>query len=193
MSQPTFDDDELIEEATEEIKTDVEDALSRADEALPAEDELLRVEDETLPVVLDVVDEKLEIQPVEDAVTDAQKAFVIGKRADAFENKYITETEATIAHLHEAIETLQEIDTAGTDLTNALSAYENLSAESPPTVDTETDPESEATSEAETDSDTAETTDSSSDSTGDTSEQDAGEDATTNEAQQADLTDAPSE
>ena len=40
MTQSTFDEDELFAEATEEMRADIEEALSRVDEQLPAEDDL---------------------------------------------------------------------------------------------------------------------------------------------------------
>ena len=65
-------------------------------EHLPTEHALFEVADESLPVVLEPVDAALTIEPVEEALTDAQKAFLLGKRVDAFDEEYVTETEARI-------------------------------------------------------------------------------------------------
>ena len=192
MSQSTFDDDELFAEATEEMRADIEGALSRVDEQLPAEDDLLNADEETLPAVLDSLEKELNIEPIEDALTEAQKAFLLGKRADAFDEEYVTETEATITHVGEVIETLKEIETVTADLIDALSSFEDLSSESTESAQI-TDTDSEGKSESQSDptadngEDTAETANGSGKGA---TEQDDGEDATTPEGEQADLTDS---
>jgi len=197
MPQSTFDDDELFAEATEEMQADVEDALTRVNEHLPTAGDLFSLGDETLPVVLDSLEAELTIEPVEKALTDAQKAFLVGKRADAFDAEYVTETEATIAEFRDTIATLREIETATVDLTDALSTFEDLASES----QLESPPSSETQSDSVSGSDVSETGDEPTDAATDSADEASGQDnkegnkkeATTKEAGQADLTDTTDE
>lgn len=196
MSQSRFDDEELFAEATEEMQADVEEALARVTEHLPTDDVLFEVADESLPVVLESVDAALTIEPVEEALRDAQKAFLLGKRADAFDEEYVTETEATITQFQESIATLQEIETATADLADALSRFEELSSESSagssPSSETQPDP-APTTEVSGADEDS---TDVSTDSDEEASEQGAeqeDEEAASGEPKQADLMDPTDE
>jgi TolA-binding protein len=195
MSQSRFDDEELFAEATEEMQADVEEALARVTEHLPTDDVLFEVADESLPVVLESVDAALTIEPVEEALTDAQKAFLLGKRADAFDEEYVAETEARITQFQETIATLRGIETATADLADALSRFEELSsgssAESSPSSETQSDPApaTEASGAGEDSADVS--TDSDEEASGKDTEED--EEAVSGEPDQADLTDSTDE
>lgn len=195
MSQSRFNDDELFAEATEEMQADVEEALARVTEHLPTDDVLFEVADESLPVVLESVDAALTIEPVEEALTDAQKAFLLGKRADAFDEEYVTDTGARITQFQETIATLREIETATADLADALSRFEELSSgssvESSPSSETQSDPApaTEASGAGEDSTDVS--TDSDEEASGQDAEED--EEAASGEPDQADLTDSTDE
>lgn len=195
MSQSTFDDDELFAEATEEIQADVEAAIARANEQLPTDDDLSAVDDETVPAVLDSVEAELTIEPIEDALAAAQKAFLVGQRADAFDDEYVTETEATIAQLRDATTILREIETATVTLGDALSTLETLLAEPPLEASHDSDTQPDSASEAEPSETDNELTDSSTDSAVEASDEVSGEqnEAATPETEQVDPADPTDE
>lgn len=126
MSQTTFDEDELFEEATEEMQADVDDALARAREAIPDTDAVLTTDEDDLGTILDTLSSTLDIEAIETELEEAQKEFVLGQRADAFDDEYISETQATIETLNETVETLHAIDAAATDLSEALTRFEGI-------------------------------------------------------------------
>lgn len=128
MSQTTFDEDELFDEASEEMQADVDNALARAREQIPGEETVLTADDGDLLAVLDSLTTTLDVEEIETALQGAQKAFVIGQRAEAFDDDFINDTEATIATLEETTDTLRTIDTAATSLAEALTAFQDRDA-----------------------------------------------------------------
>lgn len=128
MSESMFDDDELFAEAAEELQVDVDDALTRAREHVPAEEVVLGADQDELQAVLASLTTTLDIEAIKDALQEARKAFVMGRRADAFDDEYIADTEATMTTLEDTVTTLQNIEAAATDLTEALTTFEDLDA-----------------------------------------------------------------
>lgn len=164
MSQTTFDEEELFDEATEEMQADVDDALARAREQLPGEEAILAADDDDLLTVIDSLTTTLDVDEVETALQEAQKAFVIGQRAEAFDDDYISETEAIIATLKETTDALQAIDTAATDLAEALAAFRDVpdaeAAQDTPAEDTdETDKDDAGTDDEGEQADLTDTAD----------------------------------
>ncbi|MDL0118150.1 DUF5790 family protein [Halobacterium salinarum] len=126
MAQTTFDEDDLFEEATQEMQAEVDDALARARDAVPDTDIVLTSDEDDLDAILNALSSTLDTEEIETALEDAQKAFVLGQRADAFDNEYITETQAAIETLTETVDTLHAIDAAATDLNEALTRFETI-------------------------------------------------------------------
>lgn len=125
MAQTTFDEDDLFDEATAEMQADVDDALARAREQIPSAETVLAADGDDLHAVLDSLTTTLNVEAIETALQEAQKAFVLGQRADAFDDDYITDTEATIATLDETTAALRSIETAATDLDEALTTFQD--------------------------------------------------------------------
>ncbi|WP_323675271.1 DUF5790 family protein [Halorubellus sp. PRR65] len=100
MSQTSLDDDELFGEMASEMREDVEEALEAARENLPAADDVWETDADNVLGVLNGLRSALDVGDAEDHLRDAKKAFVMGERADAFEDA---------DDLEEAIETVEDL------------------------------------------------------------------------------------
>ncbi|WP_232687132.1 DUF5790 family protein [Halobacterium zhouii] len=125
MSQTSLDDDELFGEAAEEMRSDVEEHLDAAHEALPEAAEIWEVEADNTLGVLNALRTELDAEGVEDHLRDAKKAFVMGKRADAFEDAEdleadIENVEAVLEDLSSASEQVGELASTVPSLRSAL-------------------------------------------------------------------------
>jgi hypothetical protein len=86
MSQSTFDNDELFDEATSEMREEVEAALAEARAALPEPDAIWDVEADNTLGVMNALKGALDTGDAADHLREAKKQFVLGQRADAFED-----------------------------------------------------------------------------------------------------------
>lgn len=100
MSQSSFDNDELFDEATSEMREEVEAALAEARAALPEPDAVWDVEADNTLGVLNALKGALDTGDAADHLREAKKQFVLGQRADAFEDA---------DDLEEEIEDLEEL------------------------------------------------------------------------------------
>ena len=117
MSQATLDDDELFQEAANEIRDDVEEALAAAREALPESDAVWETEADNALGVLNGLRSALELGEAPDHLRDAKKWYTMGERAEAFEDGTdLAEEIARVESLFEKIATAREAvsDLAGT-------------------------------------------------------------------------------
>ncbi|WP_254829581.1 DUF5790 family protein [Haloglomus salinum] len=109
MSQSTFDDDELFDEATMEMREEVEAALAEARAALPEPDSIWDVEADNTLGVLNALKGALDLGDAEEHLREAKKQFVLGQRADAFEDADDLEDEiGELEELFGDIETAHE-------------------------------------------------------------------------------------
>jgi len=106
MSQSTFDDDELFGEAASEMRAEVEESLAEARAALPDADSVWDVEADNTLGVLNSLRSALDVGDAEDHLRTAKKNYVMGERADAFEDA---------DDLAEAIEEVEELMTSITE------------------------------------------------------------------------------
>jgi hypothetical protein len=125
MSQTSLDDDELFGEAAEEMRSDVAEHLDAAREELPEADAIWEVEAENTLGVLNALRTALDVEGVEDHLRDAKKAFVMGERADAFEDVEdlqadLDDVEAVLADLSSAREQVGELASTVPSLRSAL-------------------------------------------------------------------------
>ena len=125
MSQTSLDDDELFGEAAEEMRSDVEEHLDAAREELPDADEIWDVEADNTLGVLNALRTALDVDGVETHLRDAKKAFVMGKRADAFEDAEdleaeLEDIEAVLEDLASAREQVGELASTVPSLRSAL-------------------------------------------------------------------------
>jgi hypothetical protein len=114
MSQSSFDDDALFGEAAEEMRAEVESHLDEARAALPDVDDVWETEAKNVLGVLNGLKSALNAEEAEEALRQAKKQFVVGKRADAFEDaddlqEAIEEVEAVVELLGETNEQAGEL------------------------------------------------------------------------------------
>ncbi|NIB98503.1 DUF5790 family protein [Halobacterium sp. R2-5] len=125
MSQSSLDDDELFGEAAEEMRADVEEHLDAAREQLPAADDVWTVDADNTLGVLNALRSALDTGDVEEHLRDAKKAFVVGERADAFEDAddleaEIEAVEGVLGDLETAREQVGELASTIPELRSAL-------------------------------------------------------------------------
>ena len=125
MSQSSLDDDELFGEAAEEMRSDVEEHLDAAREELPAEDDIWNVDADNTLGVLNALRSALDVDDVETHLRDAKKAFVVGERADAFEDTddlkgELEAVEGVLSDLETAREQVGELAATVPELRSAL-------------------------------------------------------------------------
>jgi hypothetical protein len=148
MSQSSLDDDELFGEAATEMRTDVEESLSKARDALPEADSVWDVAADNTLGVLNSLKTALDVGDAEDHLRDAKKWYTMGERADAFEDADdLAEEIETIADLIDDVEDARE---QVSDLTATIpqlrSTLEEFEGED--SADTEADGDADAEAEA---------------------------------------------
>jgi hypothetical protein len=118
MSQSTLDDDELFGEMASEMREDVESSLDDARDALPAADEIWDVEGDNALGVLNGLRSALDVGDAADHLRDAKKAFVMGERADAFEDA--ADLQEGLDGVADLIETIEDAHDDVGDLASTL-------------------------------------------------------------------------
>ncbi len=118
MSQSTLDDDELFGEMASEMREDVESSLDEARAALPGADDVWNVEGDNALGVLNALKSALDVGDAADHLRDAKKAFVMGERADAFDDA--EELQGQIDEVEDLIETIEDAGEDVGDLTATL-------------------------------------------------------------------------
>jgi len=109
MSQSTFDDDDLFGEAAEETRAEVEEHLQAARAELPDADEVWETDADNVLGALNGLKSALDVGDAIDSIRSAKKAYVLGERADAFEDAddlktEIEELESLVADIEAAAE-----------------------------------------------------------------------------------------
>ncbi len=84
MSQATFDEDDLFNEAADDIRADVSEHLDAAETALPAAEEIWAVEAENTLGVLNALRSALDTGDAAAHLRDAKKSYMMGERAEVF-------------------------------------------------------------------------------------------------------------
>jgi len=131
MSQTSLDDDELFGEMASEMREDVEDALEQAREGLPAADDVWETDADNVLGVLNGLRSALDVGDAEDHLRDAKKAFVMGERADAFEDaddleEAIETVEALVADIEDAHDQVGDLASTVPEIRSTLeAAHEN--------------------------------------------------------------------
>jgi len=106
MSQTTFDEDDLFGEAAAEMRSEVEEHLDAAREALPTADAIWEVEAENTLGVLNSLRSALDTGDAAEQLRQAKKQYVMGERADAFEDA--EDLEADIDDLEDLLEEIED-------------------------------------------------------------------------------------
>ena len=118
MSQATLDNDELFDEAASEMREDVESSLADAKAALPESDDIWDADADNSLGVLNGLKGALDTGDAEDHLRSAKKQFVVGKKADAFDDA--DDLEADIAELEGLLESIVEAHDQVSDLTATI-------------------------------------------------------------------------
>jgi len=149
MSQATLDDDELFEDAADEMRTDVEDSLAQARAALPEADAVWDVDADNTLGVLNALRSALDVGDAEEHLRDAKKWYTMGERADAFEDaddlaEEIEEIEDLLADVTEAHEQVSDLASTVPQLRSTLEEFAAEDGDEDAEADTDADGEAEA-------------------------------------------------
>ncbi|WP_276260188.1 DUF5790 family protein [Haloglomus litoreum] len=142
MSQSTFDDDELFDEATMEMREEVEGALQEARAALPEPDSIWDVEADNTLGVLNALKGALDLGDAEEHLREAKKQFVLGQRADAFEDA--DDLEAEIGELEELFGDIETAHEEVSDLASTIPGVRSALEEAHEAADADEEAEDEA-------------------------------------------------
>ncbi|ELZ72844.1 hypothetical protein C5B91_01050 [Haloferax sp. Atlit-10N] len=118
MSQSTLDDDDLFGEAAAEMRTDVEEHLGEARSVLPDPDDVWEADADNVLGVLNGLRSSLNVEGAAEHVRQAKKWYVIGQRAEAFDDP--EDLEEAIEELEELIEMVEEAHELVGELTNTM-------------------------------------------------------------------------
>ena len=127
MSQTTLDDEELFDEAANEMREDVEEALAAAREALPDADAIWSIEADNALGALNGLRSALDVGDAGESLRDAKKWYTMGQRADAFEDgddlaEAIEEVESLFASIESARESVSDLASTLPELKSELEA-----------------------------------------------------------------------
>ncbi|WP_459194487.1 DUF5790 family protein [Halosimplex sp. J119] len=163
MSQATLDNDELFEDAANEMREDVEASLDEAREALPDADGIWDVDADNTLGVLNALRSALDVEDAEDHLVDAKKWYTMGERADAFEDaedlaEEIEAVEEVLDDVTEAHDQVSDLASTVPQLRSALEEFGEADddAETDEEADAEADEEAEEEADTDADADEAE-------------------------------------
>ena len=139
MSQSTFDEDDLFGEAAEEMRGEVESHLAEARESLPAADAVWEVDADNVLGVLNGLKSALDTGDAADHLRQAKKQYVMGERADAFEDA--DDLEEEIDDLEELLEDIEDAHEDASDLAGTLPALRSALQEAGEDEEDEADDE----------------------------------------------------
>ncbi|WP_142860052.1 DUF5790 family protein [Salinigranum halophilum] len=117
-SQAQLGDDDLFGEAAAEMREDVEAHLDAARAELPAPDDVWETDADNVLGVLNGLKSSLDVGDATEELRQAKKWYVIGSRADAFEDAEDLEEE--IETLEALIETVTEAREQVAELTGVM-------------------------------------------------------------------------
>jgi hypothetical protein len=118
MSQSTLGDDDLFSEAAEEMREEVTTHLDAARAELPESEAVWETDSDNVLGALNGLKSALEVGEAREHLRSAKKQFVVGKRADAFEDA--DDLEADIEELEELVGLIEAAAEAVGDLTNTV-------------------------------------------------------------------------
>lgn len=118
MSQATFDDDELFDEASDDLRTKIEEAVTDAETALPSVETVWEPDGDNLLGQLNGVKAALEMGEARDRAREAKKWLQVAKRSGAIDedDDLVDRVESVWA----AIELAAAVESDVTSLTASL-------------------------------------------------------------------------
>lgn len=146
-SQNTLADDDLFGEAAEEMRADVEEHLDAARSALPETEDVWEAEADNVLGVLNGLRSSLNVGDADDHLRQAKKTFIIGQRADAFEDA--DDLEEEIESMTELLDSIREAGELVGELTSTMPQLRSQLQEAEDAADADEASEDEAEEEAD--------------------------------------------
>ena len=117
-NQSTLADDDLFGEAAAEMREEVEGHLDNARTSLPDADAVWDVEADNVLGVLNTLRSALEVGDAAEDLRQAKKTFIVGQRADAFDDP--DEIEAEIGELEDLVASVEDAEDLVGELTGTV-------------------------------------------------------------------------
>lgn len=137
MTQATFDDDELFDEAASEKREDVESSLEQARAELPAADDIWDADSDNTLGVLNTLRSALDTEAAAEHFRDAKKEFIVGNKAEMFDDP--EDLEESIAEVEELIADIETAQEQVGDLTSTIPELRSALQEAETDADTDAD------------------------------------------------------
>ncbi|WP_410765668.1 DUF5790 family protein [Haloferax sp. DFSO60] len=147
MSQATLGDDALFGEAAAEMRADVEEHLDEARAVLPDADDVWETDAANVLGVLNGLRSSLDVDDAAEHIHQAKKWYLIGSRADAFDDP--EDLEEAIENLEELLELVEEAHELVGELTNTMPKLKGALADAAATAEEETEADADEDDEAE--------------------------------------------
>lgn len=132
-NQSTLADDDLFGEAAAEMREEVEGHLDDARTSLPDSDAVWDVEADNVLGVLNTLRSALDVGDAAGDLRQAKKTFIVGQRADAFDDP--DELEAEIEELEGLVASVEDAEDLVGDLTGTVPGIRNQLQEATEDVD----------------------------------------------------------
>lgn len=146
MSQTSLDDEELFGEMASEMRADVEASLESARTSLPEADDVWETDGDNVLGVLNGLRSALDVGDAEEHLREAKKQFVMGERADAFDDA--DELEGQIEAVEDLVATIEDAHEQVGDLASTIPELKGTLEEAHAAADGD---EPDAADEGETD------------------------------------------
>ncbi|WP_435185050.1 DUF5790 family protein [Halobellus sp. EA9] len=117
-SQSTLADDDLFGEAAAEMREEVEGHLADARASLPDSEDVWNAEADNVLGVLNALKSALDVGDAEEHLRQAKKTFIVGQRAEAFDDP--DSLEAEIEAIEELLASIDEAEALVGDLTGTM-------------------------------------------------------------------------
>ena len=147
MGQSALDDDELFGEAADEMRSEVEEHLDAARAELPEAEAIWETDADNVLGVLNGLRSALDTGEAAERLRQAKKQFVVGERADAFEDA--DDLAADIEDVEDLLASLEVAHEQVGDLTSTIPELRSTLEEAADEADDEASDEADAEAEAE--------------------------------------------
>jgi len=148
-SQSTLADDDLFGEAAAEMREEVESHLGDARGQLPDPDAVWETEADNVLGVLNALRSALDADDAQEHFRQAKKTFIVGQRADAFDDP--DSLEAEIESVEDLLTAIADAEELVGDLTGTMPQLRSQLQEAAEAGSAAGDAESESADEADAD------------------------------------------